>query len=455
MMSAKTNDLSPTSLEYAQLLDSQDTLARFRKEFNIPTRRDVLSPDLTADNEKELDLPCTYLCGNSLGLMPELARKRVIEELDVWSKRGVEGHWNHPHNRPWVTIDEIVKEPLARIVGAKPIEVTPMNTLTSNLHSMMITFYQPTKSRFKILIEEKAFPSDHYAVSSHIQSRGIDPEVGLLTVGPRPRESTLRTEDIIKTIRNDKSIALVLLSGVQYYTGQLFEIEKITKAGHEEGCMVGWDLAHAVGNVPLQLHDWQVDFACWCSYKYLNSGPGGIGGLFVHEKYANDTSRPRLAGWWGNDKENRFEMKPEFSPSKGAAGYQVSNPGVLVTSALAGSLEIFDQAGFTNLRNKSVRLTSFLETLLVTILATHLRAGHFKILTPTDVSQRGCQLSLDFPERMIEVFEELQKRGIICDERKPTVIRIAPTPLYNSFEDVHRVVYSLGLILDRIYPTKS
>ncbi|KAI9006677.1 kynureninase [Phycomyces nitens] len=327
-----------------------------------------------------------------------------------------------------------------------------MNTLTSNLHSMMITFYQPTNTRFKILIEEKAFPSDHYAVSSHIQSRGIDPEIGLLTIGPRPGESTLRTEDIIQAIEEDKSIALVLLSGVQYYSGQLFEIEKITKAGHKQGCLVGWDLAHAIGNVPLQLHDWQVDFACWCSYKYLNSGPGGIGGLFIHEKYANDTTRPRLAGWWGNEKKNRFEMKPEFSPSQGASGYQLSNPSVLATSALVGSLEIFDEAGFKNLREKSVRLTLYLETLLKTALERHYQNKRFRILTPANPDERGCQISLDFPERMIEIFEELQKRGVICDERKPTVIRIAPVPLFNSFEDVWRAVSSLGDILDKIYP---
>ncbi|KAI7869570.1 kynureninase [Spinellus fusiger] len=327
-----------------------------------------------------------------------------------------------------------------------------MGTLTSNLHNLLVTFYRPTATRFKILIEEKAFPSDHYAMSSHIHSRGIDPAVGLVTIGARPGETSIRTEDIIDLIQKDKEIALVVLSGVQYYTGQLFEIEKITAAAHKEGCIIGWDLAHAVGNAPLRLHDWDVDFACWCSYKYLNSGPGGIAGLFVHEKYANDTSLPRLAGWWGNNKTERFEMKPEFNPSEGAAGYQLSNPSVMAMACLIGSLELFDEAGFDLLRSKSVRLTGYLEALLLEVLSRHFTADRFRILTPPQHEQRGCQLSIEFSERMMDVFKGLKERGVICDERKPTVIRIAPTPFYNSFTDVYKAVYHLKDILDAMYP---
>ncbi|KAI8375031.1 kynureninase [Choanephora cucurbitarum] len=327
-----------------------------------------------------------------------------------------------------------------------------MNTLTANIHTMLVTFYRPTESRFKILIEKKAFPSDHYAVTSHLQSRGIDPETGLLTIAPRPGEHILRTEDIVDLIQKDKSIAVVMLSGIQYYTGQFFEIEKITKAGHEAGCIVGWDLAHAVGNVPLKLHDWDVDFACWCSYKYLNSGAGGIAGLFIHEKYKNDISRPRLAGWWGYQKETRFEMLPEFVPSEGASGYQVSNPSILTTVALLGSLEVFEAAGGVSaLRQKSCLLTGYLEQLLLSELSTEFENETIRILTPSDPNQRGCQLSLEFPEHMMDVFDGLHDRGVIVDERKPTVIRVAPTPLYNTFRDVHRFVMQLKKVMQQVY----
>ncbi|KAI8069753.1 kynureninase [Gilbertella persicaria] len=327
-----------------------------------------------------------------------------------------------------------------------------MNTLTANLHTMLVTFYRPTASRFKILIEKKAFPSDHYAVTSHLQSRGIDPEVGLLTIAPRSGEHILRTEDIIQLIQDDKEIAVVMLAGIQYYTGQFFEIEKITKAGHDAGCIVGWDLAHAVGNVPLQLHDWNVDFACWCSYKYLNSGAGGIAGLFIHEKYKSDVSRPRLAGWWGHQKENRFEMLPEFVPSEGASGYQVSNPSIFTTVSLLGSLQIFEAAGgIQALRQKSLLLTGYLEKLLLNELQTEFENDTIRILTPSDPTQRGCQLSLEFPECMMDVFDALHERGVIVDERKPTVIRVAPTPLYNTFKDVYCFVMQLKEAMKQVY----
>ncbi|KAI9488503.1 kynureninase [Zychaea mexicana] len=327
-----------------------------------------------------------------------------------------------------------------------------MGTLTANLHAMMAAFYRPTAERFKIIIEAKAFPSDHYAVTSQIQLHGYDPSVCLVTIAPRQGEATLRTEDIIEAIQKDDAIALVLLSGVQYYTGQFFEMEKITKAGHDQGCVVGWDLAHAVGNVPLKLHDWQVDFACWCTYKYLNSGPGNIAGVFVHENHFNDKKRPRLAGWWGNDKTNRFDMAPLFRPSEGASGYQISNPSVINVASLMGSLELFESATMPKLREKSLRLTAYLEYLLITKLQKkHMEAGHFEILTPSNPEERGCQLSLDFPEKMLTIFDALQSRGVVCDERKPTVIRIAPTPLYNTYTDVYYCVSYLEEILDQVF----
>ncbi|KAL0143435.1 kynureninase [Mucor lusitanicus] len=441
-----------TSVELASELDAHNTLSPYRNEFAIPTRRDVSGEKSIYENENDLDQPCTYLCGNSLGLMPKRSRQLINEELDAWSKRGVEGHWNHPYGRPWATVDELVKEPLAHLVGAKPSEVTAMNTLTSNIHAMLITFYRPTEKRFKILIEQKAFPSDHYAVSSHLHSRGIDPKKGLLTIAPRQGEHTLRTQDIIDLINRDDEIAVVMLSGVQYYTGQFFEIEKITKAGKEAGCIVGWDLAHAVGNVPLQLHDWNVDFACWCSYKYLNSGAGGIAGLFIHEKYNDDQDRPRLAGWWGNQKENRFEMRPEFQPSEGASGYQLSNPSIFTTISLLGSLDIFEKAGgIQALRQTSFKLTGYLEKLLLKELEQEFSQDLIRILTPNDPQQRGCQLSLEFPNKMMEVFDNLHTRGVIVDDRKPTVIRVAPAPLYNTFRDCFDFVHHLKAAMKDVY----
>ncbi|KAI8058994.1 kynureninase [Gongronella butleri] len=327
-----------------------------------------------------------------------------------------------------------------------------MNTLTSNLHLMMTTFYRPTEERYKIVIEAKAFPSDHYAVTSHLESRGIDPAKGLVLIAARQGETSLRTEDILKVIDDHKEIALVMLSGVQYYTGQFFDIPTITAYAQEKGCVVGWDLAHAVGNVPLKLHEWQVDFACWCSYKYLNTGAGGIAGLFVHEKYAKDTSRPRLAGWWGNQKENRFDMDPEFRPSEGASGYQQSNPNVLSTIALMSSLQLYDQAGgVEKLRQKSRGLTLYMERLLRLMLASHFAAGNVRILTPSDPDARGCQLSLEFPTKMMDVFDGLHAHGVICDERKPTVIRLAPVPLYNSYQDVYRGVTCLKEVMDKVF----
>ncbi|KAG2171937.1 hypothetical protein INT43_001413 [Umbelopsis isabellina] len=459
------------TLEFCQDLDKSDALARFRSEFAIPKRKDV-------SNNKDVqngDDPCIYMCGNSLGLMPLRSRDLVMQEFEVWGEKGVEAHWDHKYNRPWASVDETVKDMMANIVGAKPIEVTTMNTLTGNIHSLLAAFYQPTAEKNKIIIEKKAFPSDHYAVESQIKLHGYDPKSSLITIAPREGEDTLHTEDILAAIeKHGSSTAVIMLSGVQYYTGQWFEMEKITAFGHEQGCIVGWDLAHAAGNVPVQLHDWNVDFACWCSYKYLNSSPGGIAGLFVHEKYAHDTSRPRLQGWWGNEKESRFEMKEgkpdfliyigfraikvayiichrsEFVPTPGASGYQLSNPSVLATTCLLGSLQVFTEAGFSALREKSIRLTGYLEYLAEQVLAPH--AANYKIITPKSPLERGCQLSFTFEHgKMMDVFNGLQANGLICDERKPTCIRLAPTPLYNSFTDVYHAVHTLKNVMDAVY----
>jgi len=447
---AAAHNLDMNSLHFCEVMDQEDALARFRSEFSIPLKKDVSGPHAqTEDNE-----PSVYLCGNSLGLMPLRSRDLVMQEFEVWGKKGVEAHWNHDYNRPWAEIDETVKYMMADLVGAKPIEVTTMNTLTGNIHSLFAAFYRPTIERSKIIIEKKAFPSDYYAVESQIKLHDLDPESCLITIDPREGEDTLRTEDILDVIsKHGPSTAVIMLSGVQYYTGQWFDMEKITAFGHEQGCIVGWDLAHAAGNVPVKLHDWDVDFACWCSYKYLNASPGGIAGLFVHEKYANDTSRPRLQGWWGNEKETRFEMREEFKPTPGASGYQLSNPSVIATVCLLGSLQVFQEAGFAAMREKSLKLTAYLEYLAGQVLAPH--AANYKIITPKNANERGCQLSFTFEHgKMMEVFEGLQSHGVICDERKPTCIRLAPTPLYNSFTDVYQAVHTLKKVMDTVYGTQ-
>ncbi|KAJ3057391.1 hypothetical protein HK097_007570 [Rhizophlyctis rosea] len=322
-----------------------------------------------------------------------------------------------------------------------------MNTLTANLHFLMVAFYRPTPTRHKILMEAKSFPSDYYAIESQVKFHGYDPAKSIIQIAPRPNEHTLRTEDVLKTIEEEgDSVALVLFSGVQYYTGQFFELEKIATAGKAKGCVVGYDLAHAVGNVPLQLHDWNVDFACWCTYKYLNAGPGGIGGAFVHEKHFK-TDLPRFAGWWGTDPSTKFEMTHTFTPIPSALSFRVSNPNVLATISLLGSLQVFSQTSIHQLRQKSVLLTGYIELLLDALPSR----SKFEILTPRDPAQRGCQLSLFFKGGvMMEVFEGLRGGGIICDERKPDVIRISPTPLYNKFGDVWRFVECLGRILEKV-----
>ncbi|KAI8917660.1 pyridoxal phosphate-dependent transferase [Powellomyces hirtus] len=430
---AKELGVELISVKMAKHLDEKDSLKHLRAEFCIPSKKTVVPEGADV---AEPDTACIYLCGNSLGLQPSGVRTLVNEELDVWATHGVTGHFRHPKKRPWVSIDENVIEQTAKIVGASPKEVAIMNSLTANLHFLMVSFYRPTKDRYKILMEAKAFPSDYYAMESQTRFHGYEPDDAIIQMSPRSGEHTLRTEDILDTIeREGDKIALVIFSGVQYYTGQFFELEKIAKAGKAKNCVVGFDLAHAAGNVPLRLHDWGVDFACWCTYKYLNAGPGGIGGAFVHERHAR-ADLPRMSGWWGTDPATRFLMDNVFRPIPGADSYRVSNPNVLAIMSLLGSLNVFSQTSMTDLRAKSLQLTGYLETLLLAI-----PNRGFKILTPSDPSQRGCQLSLLFEEGlMMKVFEALEREGVIVDERKPDVIRVAPTPLYNTFSDVWQFV---------------
>ena len=412
------------SLENARALDQADSLSSWREEFHIPP-----APD---------GGDCLYFCGNSLGLQPRTARKRIEEELEDWARLGVHGHLQA--RRPWMPYHENFTDLTARLTGAKPVEVVQMNTLTVNLHLMMVSFYRPTAERPAILIEQPAFPSDRHAAESQIRFHGFDPEEDLIEIGPREGERAIRDEDLLALIRREgHRINLVLLPGVQYATGQVFDMAAITAAAQEQGCRVGFDLAHAVGNIPLQLHDWGVDFAAWCSYKYLNAGPGAVAGCFVHERHARDFSLPRFAGWWGHDKETRFQMGPEFRPMAGAEGWQLSNPPVLAMAPLLASLEIFDTVGMKALRKKSLQLT---DTLLAWLDA---RLGErIEVLTPRDPEKRGCQLSL----RVLRgdgrgAFRALEQAGVVADWREPDVIRVAPVPLYNRYEDLYHFVHRL------------
>jgi kynureninase len=399
-------------------MDANDPLAKYRERFYIPKGK----------NGED----CIYFCGNSLGLQPKTVRAYVEQELKDWELLGVEGHFHAKH--PWLPYHELLTEQTARLVGAKPIEVVVMNSLTMNLHLMMVSFYRPTPARHKIIIEADAFPSDQYAVKSQIKFHGFDPQDSLIELQPRSGEATLRTEDIEALIEQEgRSVALIILGGVNYYTGQLFDIERITRAGHATGCVVGFDLAHAAGNVPLSLHDWNVDFAVWCSYKYLNGGPGSIAGCFVHERHANDSFLSRFAGWWGHNKQKRFLMGPDFDAIPGAEGWQLSNPSILPMAALRAPMEIFDEVGMEKLRVKSELLTGYLEFLL-----DQYSGDDFSIITPRDPRQRGAQLSIRVKKNGKELFKRLAAAGVICDWREPDVIRVAPVPLYNSFTDVYR-----------------
>ncbi|XP_033861919.1 kynureninase-like isoform X1 [Acipenser ruthenus] len=426
-------------------LDEHDALQHLREHFLVPKVKDLPCIDFSCVDEKE---ECVYLVGNSLGLQPKNVKTYINEELDKWHKMGVHGHFEG--SRPWALGDECIVDLMAKVVGAKVEEVALMNALTVNLHLLLLSFYKPTSSRHKILIEAKAFPSDHYAVESQIQLRGQDPQKSMLLMRPREGEETLRMEDIISTIEKEgDSIAVILFSGVQYYTGQLFDMPAITKAGHKKGCFVGFDLAHAVGNAELYLHDWEVDFACWCTYKYMNSGAGSLAGAFIHEKHAN-TVQPVLIGWWGHEMKTRFLMDNKLQLSPGINGYRISNPSILLVCALQASLEIFNQTSMKALRKKSVLLTGYLECLIkqcYTKDESDPQKPYVKIITPSNVEERGCQLSLAFSVPIKTVYKELEKRGVACDMREPNVLRIAPVPLYNSFSDVYRFINILGSVL--------
>ncbi len=409
-------NFEPT-LEFARSLDDVDILFSFRERFLFPQHE-----------EKD----AVYFCGNSLGLQPKSTRYLIEKELNDWAKWGVEGHFNAEN--PWFSYQKQFSASLARIVGAKEEEVVAMNTLTVNLHLLLLSFYRPKDGRYKIIMEAGAFPSDQYAVETQVRMHGYNPDDAIIELTPREGEHTLRDEDILQTIADaGDSLACVMIGAVNYYTGQFYNLPAITAAAHKAGAYAGFDLAHAMGNVPLQLHAWEVDFACWCSYKYLNSGPGGVGGIFVHETHGNNPDTFRLAGWWGNDESTRFKMKKGFIPAQGAASWQMSNAPVFNMVAHKASLDIFDKISVQVLREKSLKLTAYLEYLL-----RQLTNLSFEIITPSAPERRGAQLSLLFGENGRQVFDTLTSQGVIADWREPNVIRIAPVPLYNSFEDVYR-----------------
>jgi kynureninase len=406
------------SASFAAEMDARDPLAPLREQFHIPP-----APD---------GGPSVYLCGHSLGLQPRRAQEYIEQELHDWAKLGVEAHF-HGRN-PWMPYHRLLTDNMAGVVGANPEEVVVMNSLTANLHLMMVSFYRPTAQRHKIVIEAGAFPSDRYAVESQIRFHGLDPAQSLIELKPRPSEATLRQEDIEALLERDgSSIALVMLGGVNYATGQWFDMEAITRAGHAQGCVVAFDLAHAAGNVPVRLHDWDVDFAVWCTYKYLNGGPGCVGGCFVHQRHARAHELPRFAGWWGHDQSTRFLMGAEFQPSPGAEGWQLSNPPIMALAPLRASLEIFGAAGMEQLRKKSISLTGYLEFLL-----EQAKSDKFTIITPGEPERRGAQLSIRIRDRGRAVLDRLIAEGVICDWREPDILRVAPIPLYNRYGDAHR-----------------
>jgi kynureninase len=404
---------------FARRMDAEDPLRGFRDEFLFPRHGD----------EPEL-----YFMGNSLGLQPRKAKDCVLEAMDAWASLGVDGHFKGA--RPWMEYHVGLGEQMARVVGALPLEVVVMNTLTVNLHLMLVSFYRPTPERSKILMEASAFPSDQYAVASQVRHHGYDPARAILPLAPREGEHWLRTEDILEAIeRHGQEVALVLFGNVNYLNGQAFDMAAITRAAHAQGCRVGFDLAHAAGNLRLALHDDGPDFAVWCTYKYLNGGPGSLSAAFVHERHANDATLHRFAGWWGNDRRTRFQMKPDFEPTPGAEGWVLSNPPLLQLASLRASLEQFDRATMPALRAKSEKLTGYLEFLL-----DRLPPGFVRSLTPREPTQRGAHLSLRFTEDPQAMLRTLRSEGIHCDFRSPDVIRAAPAPMYNSFLDVHRFV---------------
>lgn len=418
------------SREYARQQDDLDPLKSFRDHFYLPQ----------ADKEH-----CAYFCGNSLGLQPRSARDAVAQEFEEWANRGVDAHFEAAN--PWYSYHEILSGPMARIVGAQESEVVCMNSLTTNLHLLFVSFYRPTSTRFKIISEGKMFPSDRYLLETQARFHGFDPDDAVLEIHPRAGETLIREEDILDAIREHADeLALVFLGGVNYFTGQLFDMQRITEAAHAAGAIAGFDLAHAAGNVPLQLHDWGVDFAAWCSYKYLNGSPGNVAAIFVHERHGESFDLPRFGGWWGHDKDRRFLMESGFTPMKGAEGWQLSNAPIFSMSILRSSIEIFDDAGMSELRKKSEKLTGYLE-FVIDALANDFPDAGLHIISPRDPAKRGCQISMIIEGRERDVFDRLTAAGIVSDFREPCMIRLAPVPLYNSFEDVFTFGDALRTIL--------
>jgi kynureninase len=421
------------TLEFAQSLDAQDALKSYRNEFIFPKV-----------NGKQV----IYFTGNSLGLQPKRTKQYVDEIMADWANLAVEGHFYA--DKPWWDYHERFAAPLSEIVGAKPTEVTVMNTLTVNLHLLMVSFYRPTQKKFKIICEEKAFPSDQYMFQSqidfHSKSVGFNPAEALVEIKRRDGEHNIRIEDILAKIEEvGDELALVLIGGVNYYTGQVFDMKTITEAGHKQGAYVGWDLAHAAGNIELHLNEWKVDFAAWCSYKYMNSGPGNASGCFVHEMHHNDSELPRFAGWWGHNKERRFKMEPKFDPVRGAEGWQISNLPILSLAPYLASVDMFAEVGMSKLITKRNLITSYLEFILHEI-ANEIEGANFEIITPSNQEERGCQLSVYLHGQGRELFERLMKNGVITDWREPNVIRLAPAPFYCSFEDM----YAFGQLLKKL-----
>ncbi len=412
-------------MSFARQLDKADPLGKYRSEFYFP---------------KHKGKETIYLCGNSLGLQPKGVAAALEHELNHWREHAVEGHFRG--DMPWMYYHKFLQKQSARIVGAMPEEVVVMNTLTTNLHLLMVSFYRPTKERYKIIMEAGAFPSDQYAMETQVRWHGFDPADAIVEVAPREEEETLRTEDIVATIeKHGEQTATVMFGGVNYYTGQFYDLKAITEAAHRVGAYAGFDLAHAAGNVPLQLHDWGADFACWCSYKYLNSGPGGPSGIFVHEKNGNNAALPRFGGWWGHDEEHRFLMKKGFRPMPGAAGWQLSNAQIFACAPHKVSLDMFEEAGMEALRAKSLLLTGYLEFLIKDLASGSPQSAvgsSFNIITPEDPAQRGCQLSILTGAGGKKLFEYLTENGVIADWREPNVIRVAPVPMYNRFEEAWR-----------------
>ncbi|MGY8924704.1 MAG: kynureninase [Flavobacteriales bacterium] len=415
-------------IEYAKEQDLLDPLAHFRTKFHIPKN---------SHGEEWL-----YFTGNSLGLQPKETKNYIQQELDDWAKLGVEGHFEAKN--PWMPYHEFLTETMAEIVGAKPIEVVIMNTLTTNLHLLMVSFYQPTILKHKILIESDAFPSDRYAVETQLRFHGFDPTESLIEWSPRKGETLLNIEDLESILQsNGNEIALLLIGGVNYYTGQYLDLKKISELGHEKGCKVGIDLAHGVGNIQPNLHESGVDFAAWCTYKYMNSGPGSLGGVFVHERYAHDQTLKRFAGWWSQNKETRFDMRQPLDITPGAEGWQLSNPPILSMAAIKASLALFSEVGMPALIKKSKQLTGYLEYLIL-----KLNNKNISIITPKDPEQRGCQLSIQVKNANKSLHTKLTEAHVITDWRTPDVIRCAPVPFYNSFEDVFKMVEQLKKILN-------